>query len=245
MRPPVVKAMALCLALLFCGPALAQTAQPARTLPDWSGLWGPLSGQAGFRSPLAPIPHTPEFKKRLEAQVKALAGQGGVAHDPTTNCEPPGMPRLMQAPYPVEFILEPQRVVILYENNQQVRRVWTDGRKLPPLAEVEPTYNGYSVGRWDGDTLVVDTIGLKESTLIDSRSFHSDALHINERFRRLDKGTMQQVVTLTDPKALVDSWSTTYLWKHEPTWEMKEYVCAENSRNQSKADGTSSLMPSK
>ena len=106
----------------------------------------------------------------------------------TANCLPPGMPGIMGQPYPMEFLLTPGKVTIVIEAYTQVRHIYTDGRALPPDPDLK--FHGTSVGRWEGDTLVVDTVGFSPLTQLDRGVPHGDKMRILERFRLTDPDTM-------------------------------------------------------
>jgi hypothetical protein len=255
--PKLAHRIAVVLALLCCVPAQgASAASKQPKLPDWSGTWAArqsnLAGGSGGNSggsvvpgPVRnPYPYTPEFQSRFEANALAERS-GGTLFDPAVNCVPQGMPGIMANPYPIEFLITPVKVVILIEIHGQVRRIYTDGRGHPPEEDLDYTFNGHSIGHWDGETLVVDTVGLKGSTKLDRANVHSDALHVTERIRRVDSNTLEDQVTLADAKAFTKPWSTTYHWdrKEGPEWDLKEYVCAENNRNASEASGRDGFAP--
>ena len=129
--------------------------------------------------------------------------------DPYGYCMPPGTPRINFAGAPFRILQTPQVTALLYETvaSMTFRQVFTDGRPLPSAGE--PTWLGYSVGRWDGDTFVVDTTGFRDGGWLDTRKGrpHSDALRVTERFRRVDYGRLDLTVTITDPKAFVKPWT--------------------------------------
>jgi hypothetical protein len=109
------------------------------------------------------------------------------------------------------------------------RRIPTDGRAHP--ADLDPTFMGDSVGRWDGDTLVVDVLGFNERTWLDTEGHqHSDALHVVERFTRAGADVLQYAVTIDDPKTYKQSWTTSRTLSRQPGWALKEYVCEENNK---------------
>jgi hypothetical protein len=122
----------------------------------------------------------------------------------------------------------------------QTRRVFTDGRALPSRDELEPNYYGYSVGRWEGDTLIVDTIGTRPGQrLIEGGITNSDQLEINERIY-LDaenKDLLHVDFTFEDPNVLSQPWHRNYTFRRDRTWEILEYVCAENDRHPFDAEG--------
>jgi hypothetical protein len=109
------------------------------------------------------------------------------------------------------------------------RRIPTDGRKH--AADLEPTFLGDSVGRWDGDTLVVDVIGFNERTWLDTEGHqHSDALHVVERYRRAGRDAIDYSVTIDDPKTYQQPWTASRTLTQHPEWTLKEYVCEENNK---------------
>ena len=128
-------------------------------------------------------------------------------NDPMLQCEPAGYPRVMLqifAPL-MRFIQTPKEVVEFFEWGHTFRDIWTDGRK--PLVDPEPTYYGYSVGRWDGDTFVVDSNGFNDRTWTDPLgSPHSDQMTLHEVFRRVDHDHLELVITLADPKTYTRPW---------------------------------------
>jgi hypothetical protein len=145
------------------------------------------------------------------------------------NCLPPGMPGIMGQPYPMEFLLTPGQVTILIEAYNQIRHIYTDGRKLPE--DPDPTFHGTSVGRWEGDTLVVDTVGFSPNTQIANGVPHSDKMRILERFRLADPDTMTIDTTITDPEALTMPYASSRTLRRHRDWTLAEYICEENNRN--------------
>src|SRR6187397_1920468 len=148
-------------------------------LPDFTGVWevGP-GGGGGGRGRGAP--QGPSLTPAAAAKRKELQSLGREDKE-TANCVPPGMPGIMGQPYPMEFLLTPGKVTIVIEAYTQVRHIYTDGRPLPE--EPDPKFYGTSVGKWEGDTLVVETVGFSPLTLIAANTPHGDKMHITERFR--------------------------------------------------------------
>jgi hypothetical protein len=143
------------------------------------------------------------------------------------------MPRQIFSPYAQQWIQAPGMMVVLYEYMHFFRTIPADGR--PHAKNLEPTWMGDSVARWEGDTLVIDTIGLKEWVLdathdANGSRWHSDALHLIERLRYIDPMTVSYEVTVDDPKIFTASWSEQYQMKLHPTWSLYEFVCEENDR---------------
>jgi hypothetical protein len=203
---------------------------------------------AGSRGAAAPSPSPAPARRGGGGGGAAGAGRGGgpsltpeyaakraalLANNPedsqTANCLPPGMPGIMGQPYPMEFLLTPGQVTILIEAYNQIRHIYTDGRKLPE--EPDPTFHGTSVGRWEGDTLVVDTVGFSPSTQIANGVPHSDKMRILERFRLADPDTMTIETTITDPEALTMPYTSSRTLRRHRDWTLAEYICEENNRN--------------
>jgi len=244
--------------LLACAAAAsaAALAAPAFALPDWSGVWNPhernIFDPTAFDAPgnkgkgAQDIREWPPYKPEWEARyVKKLAeNKAGLPTDPTASCRPGGMPRIMTTPYPMEFVIQKDRVVVLLEISSQVRRIYTDGRKHPTGDDLDPTYMGHSIGHWEGDTLVVDTVGMRGDTVFDvTAAMHSDQVHEIERIRRISPTQIQDIMTIEDPVAFTKPWVVTRLYDLKPTWQITEYVCEDNNRNPIRDDGTTAFLP--
>jgi hypothetical protein len=216
-------------------------------LPDWRGIWAPIMGGG-------PRPETPQPIGRYKAhydEIQALIKKGDpdalqkVERRPSA-CEPPGMPGIMTQPYDLEFLFTPGRVTIIQEAYMQVRRVFTDGRPLPD--DPDPTYNGASIGRWYGDTLVVTTIGLREGSAMNrSGLIYSDKVKLTERIHldSADKNMLIVETTFEDPKALAAPWHSTARFKRQRGFDQIEFVCAQNDRNPINAKGEVEFLNSK
>ena len=240
--------------------APASAAPATQALPDWSGVWNPhernlfdasalAAGEVKAKDTASSLfeasymrmypPYRPDYEARYEDKLKKT--QAGVSTDPTAGCVPPGFPRIMGTPYPLEFIVQPGRVTILFEAFSQTRRIYTDGRTHP--ADLDPSYNGDSIGHWEGDALVVDTVGLRDDTIFDvTGAPHSDAMHVVEHIRRLSKTAMEDRILIEDPKALTKPWTVVRTFDLQPTWQIAEYACDENQRNPMKPDGTAGFI---
>ncbi len=193
--------------------------------PDLSGVWM-IPKRTDTLVLKEPVPLQPWAAAKSEAHKEHK-------NDPDLLCLPPGVPRVLLNPEPMEIIQIPGRVLILHDDDHLVRQIWMDGRKLPQ--DPDPTWMGYSVGRWDGDTLVIDTIGLTERSWLDSQAHpHTDALRVVERLRRIDHDTLQDSVTINDPKAYTKPWTGEKLFKLKPGWEIMENVCTDNEETNKK-----------
>jgi hypothetical protein len=195
-------------------------------LPDWSGAWT-AGVAAGGRAPPAAPKLTPAAQAKLDA-FRAKQAAEGVDQTKQINCIPPGMPGIMRQPYPIEFLFTPGRVTIFAETYSQARRIYTDGRPLPD--DPDPFFNGYSVGKWNGDTLEVDTVGFSPVTDIAAGIGHSDKMRIHEKFWLESPDLMRVETTITDPETLTEPLVQQSAFRRERTWEMREYVCEENNR---------------
>lgn len=230
---------------LACGAALAMaTAVPAQDapiprgdgyaelerLPDFSGVWNPdwslLFGGGGGGPPAQPQ-LTPAAQELFDA-FQARQAAEGVDQTAQINCLPPGMPGIMRQPYPLEFLFTPGRVTIFAETYTQARRIYTDGRPLPEDPDL--LFNGSSVGRWDGDTLLVDTVGFSPVTTISPGLAHSDKMRIHERIWLESPDVLRIETTITDPEVLTQPFVQQMAYARQPTWEIREYVCEENNR---------------
>src|SRR5690606_37258329 len=205
------------------------------TLRDWGGVWFLNRGGAS---------HRPVLKDQYLADWNAwraeVAANSGVAKRDRSNCSPPGMPRIMQlAQYPYEFLFSPGRVTVNQEAWMQTRTIWTDGRAHPPLEELDPTYMGHSTGRWDGDVLVVDTIGILDELPFFSGMLRSDRFRMTERIR-LDPGNPDRLINemrMEDPEALAAPYEVTVTYRRDRNGQLYEFQCSENNRNPVDEDG--------
>ena len=242
MRPPVLIGAAAF--VLMAGAAQAQPAGQGAAFPvggygaldkrpDWGGVWT-VEPVPGVRA------ETPLLKGRYKTDYEAWSAKAkaGVVEVAGSQCLPPGMPRMMTVgQYPVEFLLTPGRVTMHFEAWMQWRNIFTDGRGHPD--DWDPTFSGHSIGRWDGDALVVDTVGIKDITPLVTGMKHSDKLHVSERMA-LAPGDPDHLIvetTVEDPEALEHPWSTTLRFKRTRGGELYEFVCAENDRNPVDAAG--------
>ena len=149
-------------------------------------------------------------------------------NDPViTKCYPPGTPRVYLQPFPWQIVQTPKETIFLYEYDHTVRHVFTDGRKHPE--DVTPSYMGDSIGSWDGDTFVVDTVGFNDRTWLDRVGHpHSDQLHVIERFQRVNLNDLEVDITMEDAKALAKPWTVHLGFQLRADWTLEEQVCPDN-----------------
>ena len=195
------------------GRGAAATAKPAPSVPhdprDLSGVWTKTWRTLTLSQ--TPPPFTPLGKQLFDANKPSYGPRGvppAVGNDPAGNCDPLGLIRnlvLEVSIYPTEIVQTPNRVFQFFEWGHSYREIWTDGRELPKDAEL--TFNGISVGRWDGNTFVVTSGFFDDRFWLDHFGTpHSDAMRLEERYRRIDRDTLELTMTLTDPKVFTAPW---------------------------------------
>jgi hypothetical protein len=214
--------------------------------PDLSGVWQldatcPPGGCDVVSQQLGDYPIPPEFVNfgaRLAgglpyqawaaALVKERTARFGI-DDPITHCKPAGALRALTVPPPRKIVQLPGLVVILTEREVTYRQIFTDGRPLP--ADPNPSFNGYSIGRWMNDTLVVETIGFRDGLWLDRKgSPLTDAARITEKFHRLNYGRLEIEVTVDDPKAYTKPWTARLNENILPNTDLLEYYCSDNEK---------------
>jgi hypothetical protein len=202
-------------------------------LPDWGGIWFLNRTPRGSPSRDEPV-LTGSYLEQYRAWQDEVRANDGVERRNRSNCSPPGMPRIMQlAQYPYEFIFSPGRVTVNQEGWMQTRTIWTDGRTHPPLEELDPTYMGHSIGRWEGDTLVVDTIGIWNELPFFSGMLRSDKFRMTERIH-LDPSDPDRLINemrMEDPEALARPYEVTVTYRRDRNGQLYEFQCSENNRN--------------
>jgi hypothetical protein len=198
---------------------------------DFSGVWYAMRGNydtASFSKGDPPM--TPWGKAQFDA-AKPSQGSRGVKLTETTDmvykCFPPGMPYIYLQLFPMEIVQTPKEVIELFEYDHMVRHIFVDGRSHP--ADVTPSYNGHSIGHWEGNTLVVDTIGLNGKMWLD-RIGHpdSDQMHITEHIHRADDKTLQIDFIFDDPKSYAKPWTAQMKFLLHPNWDIIEDICEDN-----------------
>jgi hypothetical protein len=253
--PRKVPAVSQAISLAFLGAALAfspmsfaqtnsQTNKPSETPAtkdapaalshDLSGVWmqyrdGDVPGTPGmngvkehFRPPLTPWGQEKFDSAKPLSGAKAVAGK---EDNSALRCEPSGPPQVLVLPNPWEIVQVPGRVLMFFEEQHIWRTIWTDGRPLPK--DPDPSWLGYSVGHWEGDTFVVETVGFNDKEWVDLYGNpRTPTTHLTERYRRLNHDTLEQQVIIEDPKVYTKPWvSPPKLHKLEPGWELAEWFC--------------------
>jgi hypothetical protein len=193
---------------------------------DISGVWG----DNGIELDLKTLPPFTPFGQKLYDATHSDSPDWN-SKDPMNICDPLGYPRAFAYNYGMEFIQLPDRVLQMFELSHTWRTIWTDGRKLPPNPPIL-RYMGYSVGRWDGDTFVVQANGFDDRSWVseDRRKRrngfpHTDEMRVEENYKRLDYGKLQATLTVIDPKVYTTPWTTTGVATLRPNAEIGEYLC--------------------
>ena len=198
--------------------------------PDLSGVWsggGPVGDLAQGLAKGDTIPLSPEGEKVMKSRQSK--------DDPEANCLPTGIPRI--APYPWRIVQTPTHIFFLFEGNiHSYRQIFLNQTKHPD--DLDPTWYGHSIGHFEGDTLVVDTIGFNDKFWFDFRGHpHTQKLHTIERYTRKDLGTLVNEVTIDDPGAYTKPFKVTFNARLMPGEELMEYICQENEQDSKHIQG--------
>jgi hypothetical protein len=201
----------------------------ARLLPGGNGDGGEapsqyflnlMEGLKPGESPLLPAAEA-SYRKITQDFTKA---------SPVSHCLPTGIPLVEYSPAPFKIVQTPGLIVMIYERDTTFRQVYTDGRALPK--DPSPMWMGYSVGKWDGDALIVETGGLTDRSWLDVRGHtHSEALHLTERFQRADFGHMDEQITFDDPKTFTRPFTIKVQQRLQADTDLLESFCSENERD--------------
>jgi len=206
-------------------------------LPDWGGVWEP-DWSFLFNAKPAEPQLAPAAAAKHAAFMAAQKKGENVQHQ-SANCAPPGLPVSMRQPYPIEFLFTPGKVTVAIEAYSQMRRIFTDGRKLPD--DPDDRFQGNSVGHWEGDTLVVDSVGFDPQVHYVDGVDHGGQMRIQERIGLVNPDRMRIVTTITDPGVLTAPYVMTAEYKRHRDWDIQEYICQQNNRDAADAQGRPSL----
>src|SRR5438477_7921050 len=217
--------LVLAVLTIVIGVMPAQAQRTADGKPDFSGVWRVINNKY-LRNLVAdniPVPFTPAAAA-LYNERRRNNGKG----KPSDRCLPRGVPAaLLVRDHPWKIVQTPGVLLMLFDESLHYRQMFLDGRGFPE--DTTPTWFGYSVARWDGDSLVAETMGFNEETWLDDGGHpHSDALHVIERFRRPTARTMQIEITINDPKTYSKPWTATVSFELLPDAALAEHMCAVN-----------------
>jgi hypothetical protein len=233
-------AMLVTVAAIACGAVAAQSS----SRPDLTGSWERYRGPAGDAAtapPESPPPLKPallaEWQARRAAE-RAADARGEPQASNVTHCIPDGVPSMMSGPFPFEIVQNATQVNIAQEAYSQIRRIYLDKPQLT-LDDIELGFYGRSVGEWQGDTLVVDTIGIKDYVRFRDVP-HTRDMRLTERFKLVKPDILWDEITIEDPAVLEKPWTVTFAYKRMPDYEIIEYVCEDN-REYADEDGVTRL----
>lgn len=219
------------LASFQVGAAASTPGKTADGKPDLTGVWLVEKPEAELKTTAGKAPPlTPEAAKVFakNKQAKASGKKNAKNGDPAALCLPHGVPRLLNVAQPIHILQKPKQVTVLYQANHQSREFYIGDKVPAPDDRPDPNYDGYSVAKWDGEALVVDTYSLNAQTWMDDAGLpHGEKLTVVERYELADANTLRVKVTLTDPETFTAPWDTQVVYKRQPNLRFKEDVCAE------------------
>jgi hypothetical protein len=200
----------------------------AANTPDLTGIWSITSKDSTLRTVDGKTPPLTPAAGAVYQQHLAAAAKGDRAFDGMTTCLPPGLPRLMLVKEPFEILQRDKAVYFVHQLNRLPRRAYF-GEKLPKPDDVDPLYLGFSVAHWDGDTLVIESSGFRDGTLLDDSGLpHSEDLHLTERYQLAKDGkTLHARFTIDDPKTFTRPWEARAEYKKLSGFEIPEEVCSD------------------
>ncbi|HEX5229815.1 MAG TPA: hypothetical protein VFW44_19015 [Bryobacteraceae bacterium] len=170
-------------------------------------------------------PLTPAAAAEWERRIHDFSHESPLPH-----CLPTGLPMVEMAPAPYKIVQTPSMTVMLYERDTTFRQIYTDGRALPE--DPDPSWLGYSIGKWEGDTFIVTSTGFNDRSWLDARGHtHSESLRLTERFHRTDFGHMDVALTVDDPKTYARPFTVTLKQRLVPDSDLLEAFCAENEKD--------------
>ncbi len=193
-----------------------------------------------------PPPLKPEYQAAYAAEQKKIDDankRGEPIATGYTHCIPDGMPTMMMAMFPMEVLQTRRQITIIQEAYNQVRRIYLND-SLPAIEDAEPGFWGHSAGRWEGDTFVADTIGIKENVRFRNVP-HSAEMRIHEQMRKVSPNHFENVVTVTDPAYLTKPWQWKWVYQRRPNYKMYEYVCEDNREYADPETGAARMRLSK
>ena len=236
--PPIVTIAAMLALFCFTPPAAGQRGAPkaptgpaprlANGKPDFSGVWqtprmADVTKNEACCKGVPVLPYTAWGKQQWDAYDASKGDYAG-------SCLPFGLLRSVGGPHPVQIVQNDKYMAFLWEQNSWFHVTPIDGRPHPK--DPEATWFGNSVGHWEGDALIIDTIAFNGKTRVDTDGHPvSDQLHTIERYVRRDMGHIDYVLTIDDPKTYTRKWDSVRTWTLHPEWEIMEYSCEENNKD--------------
>jgi len=240
MGNPLARSSLACLAFASLAVGALAVSAPAHAAPDIFGTFWATRYDAKIQVVGGgELPLTPEGKAAYAMNIAGLK-DGSITDAARKFCVPDGVPRVLAGPYPFEIINAPRgQITLVYELNHQVRPIAMD-KPLPSDKELipYPYYNGHSVGRYEGDTLVIETAGFNEKTFIDATGApHTDEMHTLERVRRIGPSEIEDLITIHDPQYYTRDWQARFVYQQRNDVWLQDYVCGEPHRDISSVAG--------
>lgn len=210
---------------VFGGLMLQVTSSGAQGVPsprDLGGVWqAPFTTDLArpYGAPLPLTPHGAEIFKKADSSKDPAASK----------CLPSGPTRAIQSPNPFQILQGPNAIAVLFEYQGHYRIIYTDSTVHPEDIMDYPGFQGHSIGKWEGDTLIVDTVGIDDRTWLDTAGHqHSDKLHLTERFQKTDANTLKWTVTYDDPVFFTKPWTVSLDLKRQDT-RLMSFACNDNN----------------
>ena len=225
------------IALAFTAADAAEPTAQAISGVYWATAYSPKIQPVGGGE----LPYTPAGKAQYEKNIAGLK-DGSLTDTARRFCVPDGVPRILASPYPFEIIQTPGQVTMIHELNHAIRIVLMD-KPVPKDDDIAiiaaPYYDGHSYGHWEGDTLVIETLGYNDKTFLDATGApHSDAMHTIERIKKTNGGKeLEDIVTVHDPMMFTKDWSARFVYQLRNDLRIQDYVCGEPHRDISMIKG--------
>jgi hypothetical protein len=210
-----------------------------QNVPDWTGVWTREASpffwdpDQGSTTALPTAKLTPEYNAKLMDKLEKI--NKGIEFDPLSNCEPAGMPRWMVEPFLREWVVTPQETYLINEMQNEVRRVYTDGRDHPPTEDAYPLWEGDSIGFWDGNKLVIHTSQMRAGQYQRIQPYYTEQVETVEIWQKADDDTMAVDIWSFDPPALAEPWYTKQIYKRlsndDKSLRIRYWDCGENQNN--------------
>ena len=225
-----MKALAGAAALLLLGSAAsAQAIYKAPPGQDFDGVWLIQNAPEALKTADGKLPPMTPAAAKLYKEHLAARKAGKPDFDTIQSCKPHGFPRILTANYPIEIFMEPKQVTFIHEVHHFPRLVFLDAQPVK-VDDRDQNWMGFSTGHWEGDTLVVFTAGFNDKTVLDTAGLpHTTDLEVTEHIRKLDADTLEDVVSIHDPKIYTKDWNTTLDFKRQPGRRLQEYVCTDTN----------------
>ena len=225
----MIKALGAAALLALGSSAVAQPIFHPPAGQDFQGVWLIQNAPTALKTVDGKLPSmTAEAAKTYKAHMAARKA-GKPDFDTIQTCEPHGMPRILFANYPIQVLQEPKQVTFIHEVHHMPRLVFLDAQPIK-VDDRDQNWMGFSTGHWEGDTLVVFTAGFNDKTVLDTAGLpHSTDMEVTEHIKKTDADTLEDVITIHDPKTYTKDWSTKAVFKRQAGRRLQEYACTDSN----------------